>query len=83
MDHLKAQVEELLYNNADDFQIAKALKADIKAYLDNLEETFRTSGGKDFLVHHTHKIDSILHLVYKVALRAMYNGLKNQDNNFL
>lgn len=50
MDALKAQVEELLYENADDFKIAKVLKTDIKNYLANLEETFRTSGGKDFLV---------------------------------
>lgn len=81
MDSLKAEVEELLYNNADDFKIAKVLKADIKQYLDNLEDTFRTSGGKDFLVKHTHKIDNILKLVYKVALRAMFGNYAPMKNS--
>ncbi|MFT7824323.1 MAG: HD domain-containing protein [Sulfurimonas sp.] len=81
MDSLKAQVEELLYNNAEDFKIAKVLKADIKHYLKNLEETFRTSGGKDFLVKHTRKIDCILKLVYKVALRAMFGNYAPMKNS--
>lgn len=81
MDRLKAEVEELLYNNAEDFKIAKVLKSDIKSYLENLEETFRTSGGKDFLVKHTRKIDSILQLVYQVALRAMFGNYAPMKNS--
>jgi [protein-PII] uridylyltransferase len=81
VDNLKAQVEELLYNNAEDFKIAKVLKADIKHYLENLEETFRTSGGKDFLVKHTRKIDCMLQLVYKVALRAMFGNYAPMKNS--
>lgn len=46
MDKVKAQIEELLYENAADFQIAKVLKQDIKIYFDTLEETFATSGGE-------------------------------------
>lgn len=75
------QVEELLYNNADDFKVAKVLKEDIKRYQDNLEETFRISGGKDFLVQHTRKLDCILRLVYKVALRAMFGNYAPMKNS--
>jgi hypothetical protein len=32
LDTVKAQIEELLYNNAADFEIAKVLKKDIKIY---------------------------------------------------
>ncbi len=81
MDTVKAEIEELLYNNAADFQIAKVLKQDIKSYFDTLEETFATSGGKDFLVKHTKKIDSILKLVYKVAARNMFGDYLPMKNS--
>jgi [protein-PII] uridylyltransferase len=81
LDTVKAQIEELLYNNAADFEIAKVLKKDIKIYFDTLEETFATSGGKDFLVKHTKKIDSILKLVYKVAARDMFGDYLPMKNS--
>ena len=81
MDTVKAQIEELLYNNAADFEIAKVLKKDIKTYFETLEETFATSGGKDFLVKHTKKIDSILKLVYKVAARDMFGDYLPMKNS--
>ena len=81
MDKVKAQIEELLYENAADFQIAKVLKQDIKTYFDTLEETFATSGGKDFLVKHTKKIDSILKVVYKVASRDMFGDYLPMKNS--
>ena len=76
----KDKIEELLYQNADDFKIAKVLKEDINCYFKTLDESFATSGGKDFLFKHTRKIDSILKLIYKIALRGMfkeYMPLKN------
>ena len=81
MDKVKAQIEELLYENAADFEIAKVLKQDIKLYFDTLEDTFATSGGKDFLVKHTNKIDSILKLIYKVALRSMFGDYAPMKNS--
>ncbi len=81
MDTVKAQIEELLYNNAAGFEIAKVLKKDIKTYFDTLEETFATSGGKDFLVQHTKKIDSILKLIYKVAAREMFGDYLPMKNS--
>jgi len=80
VDKVKAQIEELLYDNAPHFEIAKVLKGEIRRYFDTLEETFATSGGKDFLVKHTRKIDTILKLVYQVAHRDMFGNyapLKN------
>jgi len=81
VDKVKAQIEELLYENAADFQIAKVLKQDIKIYFDTLEETFATSGGKDFLVKHTKKIDTVLKMVYKVALREMFGDYAPMKNS--
>ncbi len=81
MNTLEAQIEELLYNKAADFEIAKVLKKDIKIYFDTLEETFATSGGKDFLVKHTKKIDSILKIVYKVATREMFGDYLPMKNS--
>jgi len=81
LDTVKAQIEELLYNNAADFEIAKVLKKDIKTYFDTLEDTFATSGGKDFLVKHTKKIDTVLKMVYKVAHRAMFGDYAPMKNS--
>ena len=81
VDQVKVKIEELLYDNAADFKIAKVLKQDIKTYFDTLEETFATSGGKDFLVKHTKKIDSILKLVYKVASRDMFGDYLPMKNS--
>ena len=68
----KDKIEELLYQNADDFKMAKVLKEDINIYFKTLDETFATSGGKDFLFKHTRKIDSIIKLIYKIAMRVMF-----------
>ena len=81
VEKVKAQIEELLYENAPDFEIAKVLKQEIKTYFDTLEETFATSGGKDFLVKHTKKIDSILKLIFKVAQREMFGDYAPMKNS--
>jgi len=81
VEKVKAQIEELLYENAADFEIAKVLKQEIKTYFDTLEDTFATSGGKDFLVKHTKKIDSILKLIFKVAQREMFGDYAPMKNS--
>ncbi len=72
MQTIKSQIETLLQEEAKDFEIAKALKKDIKTYFGTLEESFANSSGKDFLVKHTKKIDTIIKLVYMVAMRSMF-----------
>jgi len=81
LDTVKAQIEELLYNNAADFEIAKVLKKDIKLYFETLEDTFATTGGKDFLVKHTKKIDRVLKIIYKVAIRSMFGDYAPMKNS--
>jgi len=80
VDKIKVQIEELLYTNAPHFQIAKVLKHNIKLYFETLEETFSTSGGKDFLVQHTKKIDTILKLIYQVTQRDMFGNYVPSKN---
>jgi [protein-PII] uridylyltransferase len=81
VDNVKAQIEELLYENAADFEIAKVLKKDIKTYFSTLEKTFSNSGGKDFLVKHTKKIDTVLKMVYQVAQREMFGNYAPMKNS--
>ncbi|HIM93968.1 MAG TPA: nucleotidyltransferase, partial [Campylobacterales bacterium] len=76
----KQQIENLLHENASDFEIAKVLKQDIKEYFGTLEDSFAKSDGKNFLVKHTKKIDSLIQTVYKIAMRSMFEAylpLKN------
>jgi len=80
VDKLKSEIESLLYENASDFEIAKVLKKDIKEYFETLEETFATSGGKDFLVKHTKKIDTILKIIYRVSLQSMFGDYTPMKN---
>jgi len=76
----KQQIENLLHENASDFEIAKVLKQEIKEYFGTLEDSFAKSDGKNFLVKHTKKIDSLIQTVYKIAMRSMFEAylpLKN------
>ena len=72
MKELRVKIEELIAQNAPDFEIAKLIRQDLKSYYSTLPELFKQSGGKDFLVKHTRKIDSIIKLIYRVATRAMF-----------
>ena len=81
MTTLDRKVEQLIHENATDFEIAKVLKQDIKAYFETLPELFSQSSGKDFLVKHTRKIDTIVALVYKVSTRAMFGNYLPMKNS--
>ena len=72
MKDLKFKIETLLSNNASDFEISKLLKEEIKTYFGTLEESFTQNNGKNFLLKHTRKIDGILQMAYKVAMRSMF-----------
>ena len=74
MEAIKLKIETLLEENVPDFEIAKLLKADIKEYFGTLEESFTQNNGKNFLVKHTRKIDTILQLAYNVAMRSMFGS---------
>lgn len=78
---LKYQIEELIGQGADDFEISKAIKAHIKNYLSSLDEIFSKKQGKDFLVKHTKHIDRFLIDIYKYTIRKFfgnYSPFRNQ-----
>ena len=72
MTNLNIKIEELIQNKAEDFQIAKAIKLEIKTYLNSLDEIFTQSSGKDFFVKHTKKIDGFINVIYKYLLRKHF-----------
>lgn len=72
MTDLNIQIEELISNNASDFQISKVLKTYYKNYLDSIDTTVETTGGKDFFIKHTRHTDKFLILLYKYILRKNF-----------
>lgn len=72
MEDLKIKIESLLHDNASDFEISKLLKEHIKEYFGTLEESFAHNNGKNFLLKHTRKIDTILKMAYSIAMRSMF-----------
>jgi [protein-PII] uridylyltransferase len=68
------EIEELLYNNVSDFEIAKLLRKKIKNYFNTLDERFANSKGRDFLFRHTKAIDTLLQTIYKIAFRSSFGN---------
>ena len=69
---LNLQIEELLDNNAADFEYSKLFKNYLKRYNETLEENFSDNLGKDFLVQHTKKLDYVISHMYKIILRKTF-----------
>ena len=74
MIELTIQIEELISNNATDFQISKVFKTYYKNYLDSIDTTVETTGGKDFFIKHTKHTDKFLILLYKYILRKNFGS---------
>ena len=74
MEDLKIKIENLLHDNASDFEVSKLLKKEIKTYFGTLEESFSQNNGKNFLLKHTRKIDTILQMAYRVSMRSMFGS---------
>ncbi len=72
MTELNIKIETLIENNAEDFEIAKAIKLEIKEYLTSLNTIFIQSSGKDFFVKHTKQIDGFIKVIYKYLLRKHF-----------
>jgi len=68
------QIENIIENKGSDFELSKLFKQYIKEYKASLPELFKENQGKDFLVKHTKKLDSILTLMYKTVLRRMFGN---------
>ena len=67
-------IEDLIDQNANDFEISKLIKEHIKSYLGSLNEIFVENQGKDFLVKHAKKIDQFIILIYKYTLRKYFGN---------
>nr|WP_321268102.1 HD domain-containing protein [uncultured Sulfurimonas sp.] len=68
------QIEDIIEKNGSDFELSKLFKAYINEYKNSLPELFQSSQGKDFLVKHTKKLDSIISLMYKTILRRVFGN---------
>ncbi|MEA1893419.1 MAG: HD domain-containing protein [Campylobacterota bacterium] len=68
------QIEDITEKNGSDFELSKLFKTYIKEYKESLPELFESSQGKDFLVKHTKKLDSIISLMYKTILRRVFGN---------
>ncbi len=71
---IQTQIEDLIENNAPDFEISKLFKQEIKTYKESLRELFEDNQGKDFLVKHTKALDDIITAMYKTVLRRTFGN---------
>jgi [protein-PII] uridylyltransferase len=81
MTNLNIKIENLVSNNAKDFEVAKVIKKDIKLYLNSLDDIFNQSSGKDFFVKHTKKIDGFIKVLYKYILRKHFGNYLPMSNS--
>ncbi len=78
---LAQRIEDLIENNAPDFEISKLFKQYIAEYKEGLNELFEANQGKDFLVRHTKQLDLIIKMIYKIVLRKTFNDYVPMRNN--
>lgn len=74
MTELNILIEDLIEKKASDFEISKVFKTSIKEYLTSIDTTLETTGGKEFFVQHTKKIDKFLIVLYKYILRKYFGS---------
>jgi len=72
--NLPLEIEDVIGNNGSDFELSKLFKQYIKEYKESLPGLFEQNQGKDFLVKHTKKLDSIIELMYKIVLRRIFGN---------
>jgi len=78
---IKLQIEDIIEKNGSDFELSKLFKAYINEYKLSLPQLFQSSQGKDFLVKHTKKLDSIIDLMYKTVLRRLFGNYLPMRNS--
>ena len=72
--NLPLEIENVIEKNGSDFELSKLFKQYIKEYKESLPELFTENQGKDFLVRHTKKLDSVIELMYKTVLRRAFGN---------
>ena len=78
---LLLHIEDIIEKKGSDFELSKLFKQYIKEYKESLPELFESSQGKDFLVKHTKKLDSIISLMYKTVLRRIFGNYLPMRNS--
>ena len=78
---LNIQVEELISKNASDFEISKVFKSYFKNYINSIDTTFETTGGKDFFIKHTKHTDKFLIQLYKYILRKNFGSYQPMSSS--
>jgi [protein-PII] uridylyltransferase len=78
---LLLEIENVIEENGSDFELSKLFKQYIREYKESLPELFKSSQGKDFLVKHTKKLDSIIALMYKTILRRIFGNYLPMRNS--
>ncbi len=79
--NLLLEIEDVIEKNGSDFELSKLFKQYIKEYKESLPQLFESSQGKDFLVKHTKKLDSIISLMYKTVLRRSFGDFIPMRNS--
>lgn len=74
ISQLNVEIEELISQGAEDFEISKIFRNYFKNYVNSIDTTFETTGGKDFFVKHTKHTDKFLIALYKYILRKHFRG---------
>ncbi len=74
LNDMNIEVEDLIANNASDFEISKVFKIYIKKYINSIDTTVNTTGGKDLFVKHTKTTDKFLISLYKYILRKHFGS---------
>jgi len=77
---LQEKIEELITQDADDFEVSKLIREEYKLYLSSLESIFEESQGKNFLVKHTKSIDRFLKIIYKYTIRKYFGDYSPMHN---
>jgi len=72
--NLLLEIENVIEKKGSDFELSKLFKQYIKEYQQSLPLLFEKNQGKDFLVRHTKKLDSIIELMYKTVLRRTFGN---------
>ncbi len=72
--NIQLKIEDIIEKKGSDFELSKLFKVYIKEYKISLPQLFERTQGKDFLMKHTRKLDSIISLMYKTILRRLFGN---------
>ncbi|RXJ67115.1 protein-PII uridylyltransferase [Halarcobacter ebronensis] len=80
MTELNIQIEELISQNAKDFEISKVFRTYYKNYVASIDTAIE-SLGKDFFVRHTKHTDKFIIQLYKYMLRKYFGDYQPMSSS--